>query len=165
MGSASGFRFLTAFVLSFALGTGAAAPTALANDESLRAAGKSRDAQFERLGKQSRKLFSAWRRSGFSASRALPVLRNLKRTRNELDRVEGALRAEEPSSEGGATYKRLILRSISSFDGSLRAQLTGVRARTAKKKRVAARAFRRADRLGEAAFRDEKAAIAAYNSR
>jgi len=163
MTSALRTRLLTALTLASVIALGA--PPAVADDQSLRQAGKSRDAQFERLGKQSRKLVRAWTRSDFKQARARPLLRNLKATRRELDKVERALRAEEPSSEGGATYKRLILRSLGHFDGSLRAQLTGVRARTAGKKRAAAKAFKRADRLDALAARDQKRAIDAYRSR
>ncbi|MDQ3091352.1 MAG: hypothetical protein M3R46_06755 [Actinomycetota bacterium] len=72
MTSALRTRHLTALALTTVIALGA--PPAVADDQSLRQAGKSRDAQFERLGNQSRKLFRAWTRSDFKQARARPLL-------------------------------------------------------------------------------------------
>ncbi len=124
----------------------------------------SRDASFERLGKASRRAARVWVGSGFAPARARPLVRILRRTRGELDRVASALRPERPSSEGGATYKRLLLRSIRNFDASLAARIRGVRAGTARKPVLRKRAFRRADQLLGRASRLEERAIKAITS-
>jgi hypothetical protein len=103
------------------------AASAGADDRSLREAGRSRDAQFERLGDQTRRAFRAWVRSGHSRRWARRLIRLNGRTGREIDIVRGALRAEEPSSAGGATYKRLLLRSLGHFDAALRWDSRGIR--------------------------------------
>ena len=102
----------------------AAAP---ADDRSLRDAGRSRDAQFERLGERTRRAYSAWVDSGHSRRWARRLIRLNRRTARELDIVRGALLAEQPSSDGGATYKRLLLRSLRHFDAALRWDSRGIR--------------------------------------
>jgi hypothetical protein len=114
------------------------AASAGADDRSLREAGRSRDAQFERLGDQTRRAFRAWVRSGHSRRWARRLIRLNGRTGREIDIVRGAVRAEEPSSAGGATYKRLLLRSLDHFDAALRWDSRGIR-RFMRDRRGAAR--------------------------
>lgn len=155
---------LSALCLVALLAGAVVAGPAAADDTSLREAGKSRDAAFERLGKAEGRAARAWVRSGYSRARARPLIRILRRLRGELDRVAAALRPEQPSSDGGATYKRLLLRSIRNFDGSLAARIRGVRAGTARKPVLRRRAFKRADRLLDRAARLEERAIKAITS-
>jgi hypothetical protein len=98
-----------------------------ADDASLRAAGRSRDAQFERLGDQTTRARDAWIRSGYGRRGARRIIRLNRRTRAEIDIVEAAVGAEQPSSPGGETYKRLLLRSLVHFDSALRSDTRGVR--------------------------------------
>jgi hypothetical protein len=101
--------------------------SAPADDRSLREAGRSRDAQFERLGERTRRAYRAWVNSGHSRRWARGLLRLNGRTSGEIGIVRGALQAEEPSSAGGATYKRLLLRSLRHFDAALRWDSRGIR--------------------------------------
>ena len=120
------------------------APSAPADDRSLREAGRSRDAQFERLGERTSRARSAWLNSGHSRRWARRLIRLNGRTSGEIGIVRGALQAEQPSSAGGATYKRLLLRSLSHFDAALRWDSRGIR-RFMRGSRGAARtAWRRA---------------------
>ena len=90
-----------------------------ADDRSLREAGRSHDAEFVRLGNAARAAYRAWDRSGERSGRARRVIRILRRTRREIDAVQAALAAEQPSSDNGATYKRLLSRSLREFDRGL----------------------------------------------
>jgi hypothetical protein len=90
-----------------------------ADDRSLRAAGQSRDPQFKRLGNKTRRTYRAWERAGHPPRLARRLLRLNRRTRHELDLVRQAIAAEEPSSDGGATYKRLMFRSLRAFSTSM----------------------------------------------
>jgi len=132
-----------------------------ADDRSLREAGRSRDAQFERLGERTRRAYNRWVDSGHSRRWAGRLIRLNRRTGAELDIVRGALRAEEPSSDGGATYKRLLLRSLRHFDAALRWDSRGVR-RFMRGRRGAARAaWERASRRFARSRRLERRAIRA----
>jgi hypothetical protein len=149
---------LVALAACLALLPAAAAP---ADDRSLRAAGKSRDAQFERLGERTRRAYSAWVDSGHSRRWARRLIRLNGRTAGELDIVRAALRAEEPSSAGGATYKRLLLRALRHFDAALRWDSRGIR-RFMRGRRGAARtAWRRASRQFALSRRFERRAVRA----
>jgi hypothetical protein len=120
------------------------AATATADDRSLREAGRSRDAQFERLGDQTRRTYRAWERSGHSRRLARRLGRLNRRTRREIVVVRRALRGEQPSSDGGATYKRLMFRSLRQFDTALVWDGRGVRAYMRGRRGAARRAWRRA---------------------
>lgn len=149
-------------ILVVALGHGAViVPTASADDASLRAAGKSRDGQFSDLSKRTTAAFRGWSRSGFSVRGQRRIVRLHRQTRREIDLVSANVRSEQPSSGGGADYKRLLLRSLRYFDGALRSEVTGVRARTADRVRAAKRAFRRAGGQFRRSVRLERAAIRA----
>lgn len=137
-----------------------AAPAA-ADDVSLRAAGKSRDTQFTALGKKTRAAFRAWKRSNYSQPRARRVIRLLRRTRAEIRIVKNAVAKEQPSTDGGSTYKRRLNQSLSYLARALRLNELGVRARTAGKTGRARVRFRQAGRSYELASRYEKAAIRA----
>jgi hypothetical protein len=115
---------LVALTACLALLPAASAP---ADDRSLRDAGRSRDAQFERLGERTRRANRLWADSGYSRRWARRLLRLNRRTAGELDIVRGAVRAEQPSTGGGATYKRLLLRSLRHFDAALRWDSRGIR--------------------------------------
>jgi hypothetical protein len=137
------------------------APSAPADDRSLREAGRSRDAQFERLGERTRRAYNLWLDSGHSRLWARRLIRLNGRTAGEIDIVRGALRAEEPSSAGGAAYKRLLLRSLRHFDAALRWDSRGIR-RFMRGRRAAARtAWRRASRQFARSRRFERRAIRA----
>jgi hypothetical protein len=90
-----------------------------ADDRSLREAGRTHDAEFVRLGKAARAAYRVWDRSGERPRYARRVIRLLRRTRREIDAVEAAVAAEQPSSDNGATYKRLLLKSLGEFDRAL----------------------------------------------
>jgi hypothetical protein len=150
-------------VLALAAGLVPAASVG-ADDRSLREAGRSRDAQFERLGERTRRAFSAWVNSGHSRRWARRLIRLNRRTGAEIDIVRGALRAEEPSSAGGATYKRLLLRSLRHFDAALLWDSRGIR-RFMRGSRGAARtAWRRAARHFARSRRLERRAVRAIES-
>jgi hypothetical protein len=137
------------------------AATAPADDRSLREAGRSRDAQFERLGERTRRAYRAWVNSGHSRRWARRLIRLNGRTGGEIDIVRGALLAEEPSTAGGAAYKRLLLRSLRHFDAALRWDSRGIR-RFMRGRRGAARtAWRRAARQFARSRRFERRAIRA----
>jgi hypothetical protein len=137
------------------------AVSAGADDRSLREAGRSRDAQFERLGDKTRRAFRAWVNSGHSRRWARRLIRLNGRTGAEIDIVRAALRAEEPSSAGGATYKRLLLRSLRHFDAALLWDSRGIR-RFMRGRRAAARtAWRRASRQFARSRRLERRAVRA----
>jgi hypothetical protein len=132
-----------------------------ADDRSLREAGRSRDAQFERLGERTRRAYRAWVNSGHSRRWARRLIRLNGRTGGEIDIVRGALLAEEPSTAGGAAYKRLLLRSLRHFDAALRWDSRGIR-RFMRGRRGAARtAWRRAARQFARSRRFERRAIRA----
>jgi hypothetical protein len=133
---------------------------AAADDASLRAAGRSRDAQFERLGDQTTRARNAWIRSGHPRRLARRIIRLNRRTRGEIDVVEAAVGAEEPSSPGGETYKRLLLRSLRYFHSALRSDTRGHRLFMKGRRGAAqvawgraARQFRRSARLERRAVR------------
>jgi hypothetical protein len=134
-------------------------PAAQADDRSLRHAGRSRDAQFERLGNETRQAFARWVRSGHRRRYARPLTRLLRETRSEVDIVVAAVGREQPSSPGGETYKTKLLRALRVFDNALLADIRGVRARTNGHRGRASRAFRRAERLYAKARRLEREAI------
>jgi hypothetical protein len=139
-----------------------AAPTATAaDDRSLREAGRSRDPQFARLGRRTRRAFRAWADSGYGASRAVRIYRLHRRTRKELRIVVEAVTAEQPSSPDGETYKRLLLLSLDDFDASLRWEVRAVRARTAGQVRRFERLIVKATRLFRRSVRRERRALRA----
>jgi hypothetical protein len=120
------------------------AASAGADDRSLRAAGQSRDAVFKRLGDKTRRTYRAWERGGHPRHLARRLLRLNRRTRREIVVVRRALKAEQPSSDGGATYKRLMFRSLRAFDLALVWDGRGVRERMRGRVGAARRAWRRA---------------------
>jgi hypothetical protein len=132
-----------------------------ADDRSLREAGRSRDAEFSRLGIAARDAYRAWDRSGERLKRARRVIRILRRTRREIDTVQAALAAEQPSSDNGATYKRLLSRCLREFDRALSFEIGGVRAATAGRTGLARRRFAGAGRMHRLARRHERRAVAA----
>jgi hypothetical protein len=139
----------------------APAASADADDRSLREAGRSRDAQFERLGDQTRRTYRAWERAGHPRRLARRLLRLHRRTRGEIDIVRRALRPEQPSSEGGATYKRLMFRSLRAFDLALVWDGRGVRAYMRGRRGAARRAWLRADRHFDRSVRLTRRAVRA----
>ena len=132
-----------------------------ADDRSLRAAGKSRDAQFERLGERTRRADSLWVDAGHSRRWARRLIRLNGRTGAEIDIVRGALRAEEPSSAGGADYKRLLLRSLRHFDAALSWDTRGIRRFMQGRRGAARTAWRRASRQFVRSRRFERRAVRA----
>jgi hypothetical protein len=132
-----------------------------ADDRSLREAGRSRDAQFKRLGDQTRRTYRAWVRAGHSRRLARRLLRLNRRTRGEIDIVRRALRPEQPSSGGGATYKRLMFRSLRAFDLALVWDGRGVRAYMRGRRGAARRAWLRADRHFDRSVRLTRRAVRA----
>jgi hypothetical protein len=134
---------------------------AAADDRSLREAGRSRDAQFERLGDKTRRTYRAWERAGHPRRLARRLLRLNRRTRGEIDIVRRALRAEQPSSAGGATYKRLMFRSLRAFDAALVWDGRGVRAYMSGRRGAARRAWRRAGRNFDRSVRLTRRAVRA----
>jgi hypothetical protein len=151
-------RLVVALALACVLSPAASAP---ADDRSLREAGRSRDAQFERLGDQTRRAYRAWRRSGHSRSWARRLIRLNRRTRHEIDIVRRALRAEQPSSDGGATYKRLMFRSLRQFDVALVWDGRGVRSYMRGRRGAARTAWRRAGRHFDRSVRLTRRAVRA----
>jgi hypothetical protein len=137
-----------------------AAP-ATADDASLRAAGQSRDPQFQRLGDKTRRTYRAWRRSGHPPRLARRLLRLNRRTRREIVIVRRAIRAEQPSSDGGATYKRLMFRSLRAFDAALVWDGRGVRRYMQGRRGAANVAWRRAGRHFDRSLRLTNRAIRA----
>jgi hypothetical protein len=151
-------------VLVLTLAAGLAPLTAAsagADDRSLRAAGKSRDAHFERLGDQTRRTYRAWERAGHPAHLARRLLRLRRRTRREIVIVRQALRGEQPSTDGGATYKRLMFRALRAFDLSLVWDGRGIRAFMRGRRVAANRAWRRHSRLFDRSLRLTNRAIRA----
>jgi hypothetical protein len=134
---------------------------ALADDRSLREAGRSRDAQFERLGREARQAFARWARAGYRRRHARRLTRLLRRARGEVDIVVAAVSREQPSSADGETYKSKLLRGLKAFDGALVWDIRGVRARTSGRTARARRAFQRADRFYARARRLEREAVEA----
>jgi hypothetical protein len=134
---------------------------ARADDRSLREAGRSRDAQFVKLGRETRRAFARWTRSGYRRPQARRLVHLQRRARSELDLVVAAVTREQPSSAGGETYKRKLLQSLDAMDAALRWDIRGVRARTNGRVGRASRAFRRADRLYARARRLEREAVKA----
>jgi hypothetical protein len=132
-----------------------------ADDASLRAAGRSRDAQFKRLGDQTRRTYRAWVRSGHSRRLARRLIRLDRRTRSEIEIVQSAVRAEQPSTQGGETYKRLLLRSLRHFDAAVRWDMSGIRAFMRGRRGRARVAWRRARVHFERSARLERRAIRA----
>jgi hypothetical protein len=132
---------------------------ASADDRSLREAGRSRDAEFSRLGKAARTAYRAWNESGRRARPGRRVIRVLRRTRGEIDLVQAALAAQQPSTSNGATYKRLLLMSLSEFDRALAVEVGGVRAATAGRRGLARTRFDKAGRLHRRSLRHERMAV------
>ena len=143
--------------------TGLSTP-AVADDASLRAAGKSRDSHFAALGKKTRLASRAWQRSGFSARRARRVIRLLRATRVEIRVVSRAVERAQPSTPGGATYKRLFFKSMRAFERQLRFDERAVRARTAGDVGRAQAYLRRSRSARRSASRYESQAIGAIES-
>jgi hypothetical protein len=141
------------------------AASAGADDRSLRAAGTSRDAQFERLGDQTRRTYRAWERSGHPRRLARRLLRLNRRTRREIDIVRAAMRPEQPSTDGGATYKRLMFRSLRVFDAALVWDARGVRAYMRGRRGAAQTAWRRAGRHFDRSVRLTRRAVRAIEGR
>jgi hypothetical protein len=137
-----------------------AAPAA-ADDRSLRDAGRSRDAQFERLGDKTRRTYRAWERTGHPPRLARRLLRLDRRTRREIVIVRRALRGEQPSTDGGATYKRLMFRSLRVFDLAFVWDARAVRAFMRGRRGAADRAWRRSGRFFDRSLRLTERAIRA----
>jgi hypothetical protein len=137
------------------------AASAGADDRSLRDAGRSRDAQFERLGDKTRRAYRAWHRAGHPARLARRLLRLRDRTRREIGIVRMALSGERPSTDGGATYKRLMFRSLRAFDLALVWDGRGIRAFMRGRRVAANRAWRRHGRLFDRSLRLTNRAIRA----
>jgi hypothetical protein len=137
------------------------AATAVADDRSLRDAGRSRDAEFQRLGRETSAAFARWSQSGYGQRQARRVIRLLRRTGSEVDIVVAAVTREVPSSPDGETYKSTLLEALDVFDRALRWDIRGVRARTNDRIVRARRAFRRADRLYARSRRLEREAVKA----
>lgn len=137
------------------------AATAGADDRSLREAGRSRDAQFERLGEQTRRTRRAWVRSGHSRRLARRLIRLNRRTRHEIDVVRRALRPEQPSTDGGATYKRLMFRSLRQFDLAFVWDSRGVRSYMRGRRAAARQAWQRAGHHFERSLRLTRRAVRA----
>ena len=135
-----------------------------ADNTTLRAAGKSRDAQFKALGQKTRRAVRAWRQSGFTKPRARRVLVHLRATRGQIRVVSRAVEREAPSTPGGVTYKRLFFKSMDSFGRGLRLQELGVRARTDGKVRRANSYFDRGETAHRLAARYENQGIRAIES-
>jgi hypothetical protein len=152
---------LVAVVLVALAAALAPAASAGADDRSLREAGRSRDAQFERLGDQTRRTYRAWERAGHPRRLARRLLRLRRRTRREIVIVRRALRAEQPSTDGGATYKRLMFRSLRAFDLALVWDGRGIRAFMRGRRGAADRAWRRHRRLFDRSLRLTNRAIRA----
>ena len=99
--------------------------------------------------------------SGHSRRWARRLIRLNGRTGGEIGIVRGALHAEEPSSAGGAAYKRLLLRSLRHFDAALVWDSRGIR-RFMRGRRGAARtAWRRASQQFARSRRFERRAVRA----
>jgi len=152
---------LFVLALAIALLPGAAAS---ADDRSLRDAGRSRDAQFKRLGDKTRRAYRAWHRTGHPARLARRLVRLRRRTRREIVLVRRALRAERPSTDGGATYKRLMFRSLRAFDLAMVWDVRGVRAFMRGRRGAADRAWRRHGRLFDRSLRLTNRAVRAIES-
>jgi hypothetical protein len=135
--------------------------TASADDRTLREAGRSHDAEVARLGKAVRAAYRAWNESGYRPRQARRVIRILRRTRRVVDEVEAAVSAEQPSSDNGATYKRLLLKSLGEFDRGLALDIGAVRAATAGRHGLARERFRKAARMHRLALRHERQAVEA----
>jgi hypothetical protein len=75
--------------------------------------------------------------------------------------VRQAIAAEEPSSEGGATYKRLMFRSLRAFSTSMVWNSRGVRRFMRNRRDAAYAAWERADRHLDRSFRLTRRAIRA----
>jgi hypothetical protein len=159
-GTAQSVKRSAALLLGLALASFPAV-SAGADDRSLREAGTSRDAQFERLGDQTRRTYHAWERSGHPRRLARRLLRLNQRTRREIDVVRAALRPEQPSSDGGATYKRLMFRSLRAFDIALVWDARGVRAHMRGRRGAARTAWRRAGRHFDRSLRLTRRAVRA----
>jgi hypothetical protein len=152
---------LVAVVLVALAAALAPAQSAGADDRSLRDAGRSRDAQFKRLGDQTRRTYRAWERAGHPRRLARRLLRLRRRTRREIVIVRRALRAEQPSTDGGATYKRLMFRSLRAFDLALVWDGRGIRAFMRGRRGAADRAWRRHRRLFDRSLRLTRRAVRA----
>ena len=135
--------------------------SASADDRSLRAAGQSRDPQFKRLGIKTRRTYRAWSRAGHPPRLARRLYRLNRRTRREIDIVRAALRPEQPSSDGGATYKRLMFRSLRAFDTAIVWNTRGVRRFMRGRHSAADAAWGRADRHMDRSLRLTRRAIRA----
>jgi hypothetical protein len=135
--------------------------TAVADDRSLREAGRSRDAEFGRLGRETRAAMDRWWDSGRQRRQARRVIRLIRRTRSEVDIVVAAVTREQPSSPDGETYKSKLLEALDIFDRALVWQIRGVRAGTSDRIVRARRIFRRADRLYARTRRLEDEAVKA----
>ena len=122
---------------------------AAADDRTLRDAGQSRDAQFMQLGREALRASRVFNRSrGRRGARRL--LRAFRATRKEIKALVPAVRAQQPSTPHGDTYKRLLLLSVRELDASLRLDIRAVRAivrgEGASGGRLAARAYKYAKR-------------------
>jgi hypothetical protein len=137
------------------------AASAPADDRSLRAAGQSRDPQFKRLGNKTRRTYRAWSRAGHPPRLARRLYRLNRRTRREIVLVRRAIRAEEPSSDGGATYKRLMFSSLRAFDTAIVWNSRGVRRFMRDRRGAADAAWARADRHLDRSLRLTRRAVRA----
>ena len=117
-------------LLACGLLTALASP-AMATDATVEAAWHGDDAQFTKLGKQFRKGFRAWQKSGNrKPGRALKANRRARKLlRGTIKRV----RAEEPSSATGARAKRYAVGSMTDFAKELKYRAAIIRAITAGK--------------------------------
>jgi hypothetical protein len=153
-------KFLAVVFVALAAGLLPALPAG-ADDRSLRQAGTSRDAHFKRLGDETRRTYRAWQRSGHPRRLARKLLRLNRRTRREIVVVRRAIQGERPSSDGGATYKRLMFRSLRAFDTALVWDGRGVRAQMLGRRATARRTWRRAGRHFDRSVRLTRRAVRA----
>jgi hypothetical protein len=148
-------------ILGVALAAGMLVPGgATADDRSLRAAGQSHDAQFEKHAREITRATRVFKRSRYK--RGLNrMLRGLKAFRKELKEWRPAVEREQPSSPDGATYKRLLLQSAGELDTALRWDIRAGRAFRAGRNKAAIRYSNRAIKYSRLAAEHEKQAIRA----
>lgn len=132
------------------------APSAGATDVSVKKAWDGNDKQFTKLGRQERKAFRHWTRSGFTDS--APVLRPLKAAIKLLRVNTANVKAEDPSSALGRKAKKYALRCNASFRLNLIYLARGVRLTTAGKRGAGKRRFAKADRYLARSRRQAKVA-------
>jgi hypothetical protein len=137
------------------------APPAAASDQSVYDAWVSRDAAFDRLGKEFRRAARAYRRS--DGERIRPTLKVARKTIGVIDELLPAIKREQPGSDAGRRGKQLALTSVRQLRKSLVNLRRGVRAvkrsdgtsggPVLRKSQRQARRARTTERKGRKAFR------------